>query len=146
MFDKRNVLLFLAMLFTCCSLQAQNPTTINCPPPGCIFQGAGTLTMVPSNLPPSVTIAPATGSVQINGTLQFTATVVNDPFNLGVTWSVSGTNCVAAACGKISPLTSPSGSSVTYTAPPAAPAGSVIVTAKSNLNQASFSSNITVVT
>ena len=49
-------------------------------------------------------------------TMQFTVTVTNDPNNAGVTWSVS---CSATACGSVSPSSTLSPGSVTYTAPAA---------------------------
>ena len=37
-----------------------------------------------------VSVSPASGSVAVNGTRLFAATVDNDPFNSGVTWSLTG--------------------------------------------------------
>src|SRR5262249_38167458 len=54
-------------------------------------------------------------------TQAFTATVTNDSANQGVTWSLTGAGCTAAACGSVAPTTSPSGTPVTYTAPGAVP-------------------------
>lgn len=95
--------------------------------------------------PASVVISPNTGSVPINGTLPFVATVTNDPANLGVVWTTSGPSCTGAACGTISPSSSMSGATVTYTAPPSSP-GLVVITATAVANQASSKSNITVIT
>lgn len=67
--------------------------------------------------PISVSIAPASASVQINGTQQFTATVQNAS-NPAVRWSLSGSGCAGAACGRLS---STSSNPVTYTAPGAVP-------------------------
>jgi hypothetical protein len=39
--------------------------------------------------PITVSIAPASASVQVDGTVKFTATVANDPANAGVTWSAN---------------------------------------------------------
>ncbi len=81
--------------------------------------------------PPSVSVTPGTANLATGGVTQtFTANVSNDAQNLGVTWSVSGTNCTGAACGSISPTTSASGAPVTYTsATRATAAGTVTVTA-----------------
>ena len=81
--------------------------------------------------PPSVTVTPGTANLATGGVTQtFTANVSNDAQNLGVTWSVSGTNCTGAACGSISPTTSASGAPVTYTsATRATAAGTVTVIA-----------------
>jgi dienelactone hydrolase len=70
-------------------------------------------------------------------TMQFTVTVTNDPNNAGVTWSVS---CSATACGSVSPSSTLSPGSVTYTAPalPSSDLG-VSVTATSVTNSANSS-------
>lgn len=129
-------------------ISASNQITIQCPAPAnCRFTGQITMSTAAPSLPASVTIAPATGSVQINQTFPLVATVANDPSNQGVIWTVSGTNCTGAACGVVSPSKSASQQVVTYTAPPTSPAGNIIITAAAIVNnQASFQSNLTVVT
>ena len=57
----------------------------------------------------------------------------NGSQNKGVAWSLAGTGCSAAACGTVSPGSSLSGTSVTYTAPMVAPSGTVTVTATSSV-------------
>lgn len=52
--------------------------------------------------------------VQAGGTRQLTATVSNDPANRGVTWSVS---CSPGPCGSVSPASTLSSGTTTYTAP-----------------------------
>ncbi len=70
----------------------------------------------PPPAPPSVSVTPGAANLATGAVTQtFTAIVTNDAQNLGVTWSVSGTNCTGAACGSISPTTSASGAAVTYT-------------------------------
>lgn len=126
---------------------SNNQITFNCPAtPACTVVGRVTMTMGTPTTPASVTISPASGSVPINNTFPLVATVLNDPNNLGVTWVVTGTNCTGAACGTISPSSSMSGATVTYTAPPTSPVGSVFITSFAVANQSSFQSNITVVT
>ena len=52
----------------------------------------------------SVTISPASATVQVGQSFQFTATVQNDPANRGVTWQIvnSGdTVCTPTLCGTI---------------------------------------------
>jgi hypothetical protein len=72
--------------------------------------------------------APPT-SLIVNTTASVAATVANDPKNAGVTWSL---NCGSSSCGSISPTTSASGASVTYTAPSAIPSpATVTITATS---------------
>jgi hypothetical protein len=84
-----------------------------------------------SSTPPTVSVTPGTANLATGAITQaFTANVSNDAQNLGVTWSLSGTNCTGAACGSISPTTSASGAAVTYTsAARATAAGTVTVTA-----------------
>jgi hypothetical protein len=70
-------------------------------------------------LPPiSTSVSPASASVQVNQSAQFTATVQNDPQNKGATWSLGGSDCSGVACGTLSNITS---TSVSYTAPAAVP-------------------------
>jgi uncharacterized protein YjdB len=71
----------------------------------------------------SVTVTPATASVQINTTQQFNA-IVNNSTNQTVTWSVS------ASGGAINSTTG------FYTAPASVPAGPVTVTATSSTSPA----------
>jgi Bacterial Ig-like domain (group 2) len=59
-----------------------------------------------TNLPPSIAVAvtPTNASVQVGQSLQFMATVQNDPTNKGVSWRVGNsgdTICTAALCGTI---------------------------------------------
>jgi hypothetical protein len=51
-------------------------------------------------IPISVTVSPATASVALGGTKQFTATVTGTSNKL-VNWSVSGTGCSGSDCGTI---------------------------------------------
>jgi hypothetical protein len=71
--------------------------------------------------------------VQVNATQTFAATLQNDAQNKRVNWtlSIAGTACTATTCGSVSPTTSTSGGSVTYTAPASVPAGAVALTATS---------------
>jgi hypothetical protein len=91
-----------------------------------------TLTAPPA-APLTVSVTPGTASLATGGITQpFTANVANDSQNLGVTWSISGTNCMGALCGSISPTTTASGVAATYTsAARATAAGTVTVTATS---------------
>ena len=80
---------------------------------------AATITVLP---PPVVTVSPAVVTVNTGGVTQvFTATVQNDAQDKGVTWTLSGTACTTATCGTISPSSSASGATVTYTSPASAP-------------------------
>jgi hypothetical protein len=88
-----------------------------------IFSGCGGSSGPPP--PISVSVSAATATVLAGATGQFTAAVANDSANKGVTWSVS---CSAAQCGTVSPITTPSGSPTTYTAPPTPPTSDLTVT------------------
>jgi len=93
----------------------------------------------PPPTPSSVTISPTSASVKAGtGTQNFTATVMNDYLNRGVTWALSGAGCSGATCGSLSNITS---SSVTYSAPSAA--ATVTLTATS-VNDATKSSTATI--
>jgi hypothetical protein len=91
-------------------------------------------TKVPTGtpVPISVTVAPPSASMQVGQSEGLTATVANDPSNLGVSWSLSGAGCSGAGCGSLSAASSASAAAVTYAAPEAVPnPASVTVTATS---------------
>src|SRR2546429_692400 len=83
-----------------------------------------------------VAISPASVSVAALGTQQFTATVMNDPNNKGVSWSLTQGGAVCSpSCGTIAPAMTASGSPATYTAPstiPANPSVTVVATSVAN--------------
>jgi hypothetical protein len=91
---------------------------------------AATITVLPA---PVVTVSPAIATVNTGGAPQiFTAAVQNDSQDKGVTWTVSGTACIGATCGTISPVSSSSEATVTYTSPAnAAISTTVLLTATS---------------
>ena len=68
--------------------------------------------------PITVVITPSSSNVDQGQQLIFTATLGNDLFNQGVSWTLTGTNCVnsglTGSCGTLSSLTA---NPVTYTAP-----------------------------
>jgi dienelactone hydrolase len=63
--------------------------------------------------------------LQAAGSVQIVASVLNDPTNKGVTWTVS---CDTPPCGAISPAGTPNGAPTTYTAPATPPASDLAVT------------------
>src|ERR1700722_3914786 len=69
----------------------------------------------------AVTLAPGSATVQASQTASFSAKVTDDPKNDGTTWTLSGSGCMGATCGKLSGASSASGVPVTYTAPAAVP-------------------------
>ena len=90
-----------------------------------------------------VSISQTISSVEAGGTAQLTATVVNDPTNQGVTWTVS---CPTPPCGMISPTSTLSGAPTAYTASTTPPASdlSVTITATSVFNSVSSTATVTV--
>ncbi len=75
----------------------------------------------------SVSVTAPTTTVQYSQTVpNIVATVNNDPAGKGVTWAVQP--CGVAQCGSISPNSTASGGSVTYTAPTTPPASDLPVT------------------
>src|SRR5258708_36776340 len=73
----------------------------------------------PPPTPTSTTVSPTSASVVAGtGTQNFTATVMNDYLNRGVTWTLSRPGCSMTTCGSRSNMTS---SPVTYKAPAAVP-------------------------
>ncbi len=76
--------------------------------------------------PVVVAISPISASVRAGRTQTLTATLQNDAQNKGVTWTLSGAGCSAAACGTLSSSSSASGVAITYTAPAQAPNPSAV--------------------
>ncbi len=72
----------------------------------------------------TISVVPGSATVQVGSTAQFSVTVSGDPANKGVTWSVT---CPTAPCGTVSPSTTASGGTVTYTAPTVESAGDLSV-------------------
>jgi hypothetical protein len=74
------------------------------------------IAIVPATEAVAVTLGPQNPAIQVAQSRTFGATLLNDTRNLGVTWSLTG--CTGSACGTLSNATT---TSVTYTAPIAAP-------------------------
>jgi hypothetical protein len=113
------------LLLACSSGTGSGPT----PPP------SNTISVSFLNSPPtSLNASTSTGLI---------ATVSNDNNNAGVTWKV---NCGGSSCGTISPASTASGGSATYTAPSAVPTpAAVTITATSVTdNTKSVSASITI--
>src|SRR5712692_4722981 len=122
----------------------------------CILSGltlsAGLLGLVgcgsynaPSQPPPtptSVTISPTSASVPAGtGTKNFTATVMNDYLNRGVTWALSGAGCSMTTCGSLTSMTT---SSVTYNAPAAVPNPATVTLTATSVNNTMKSATATI--
>src|SRR5207245_2733772 len=92
-----------------------------------------------------VAISPASVSVATLGTQQFTATVMNDPNNKGVSWSLTqgGANC-SPGCGTIALATTPSGSAATYTAPSTVPGNPNVTVVTTSVANTAVSATATV--
>jgi hypothetical protein len=70
----------------------------------------------------TVTVSPATATVQVpGGQQQFAATVATTRRNRSVRWTLSGAGCSASACGTLSATYSNSGVPITYTTPSTVP-------------------------
>jgi len=90
-----------------------------------------------------ITVAPATQTVLGTKSTGLTATLVNDPSNAGVTWTVS---CSPTPCGDVSQPQTLSGIATTYTAPgPPASDLQVTVTAMSVTNHNAMASAVVTV-
>ena len=88
------------------------------------LSGCGGGSSAPSLDPPatiSVSVSPATASMNTGQQQNFTATVANDSQNKGVTWALSGTGCTGTACGMLSSTSGAAGAAITYTAPSSVP-------------------------
>jgi hypothetical protein len=81
--------------------------------------------------PISVSLSETSAFVVLNGSKNFIATVLYDPQNGNVDWTLSlnGMPCSVMVCGSISPPTTASGAPTTYTAPASAPPANITLTA-----------------
>lgn len=96
----------------------------------------------PPPTPTSVTISPASASVQAGTGMQnFTATVMSDYLNRGVTWALSGAGCSMATCGSLTSMTT---SSVTYNAPAAVPNPATVTLTATSVNNTAKSATATI--
>src|SRR5713101_7891006 len=104
---------------------------------------AATITVI-APPPISVSVAPTTASVAVNGTQPFTATLQNDTQSKGVTWALSGTGCSGAACGTLSANSSASGVAITYTAPSSVPNPATVTLTATSVSDGTKSSAATI--
>ena len=81
--------------------------------------------------PISVSLSESSAFVVLNGSKNFIATVLYDPQNGNVDWTLSlnGMPCTVTVCGSVSPATTASGAPTTFTAPASAPPGNITLTA-----------------
>jgi hypothetical protein len=84
----------------------------------------------------SVTLTPSSGTLHINTSLQFTATVHNSA-NTAVVWSLSGGGCSGATCGTIS-------DTGLYTAPASLPAPPSVTVKVTSVSDSTKSASATV--
>jgi dienelactone hydrolase len=96
-------------------------------------------------LPISVSVSPNSASVVANTGFEFTATVLYDAANAGVTWNLtqSGTPC-SPGCGSLTPTTTASGELTTYTAPATVPANPTVTLTATSVTDATKSASATV--
>ena len=102
---------------------------------------AASITVIP---PVSVTLSPATATMLEEQSQTFTATVLNDSQNQGVTWAISGAGCSGDACGTLSSISSASGMPVTYTAPKTTPKPPTITITAASVSDPSRAASATV--
>jgi putative Ig domain-containing protein len=88
------------------------------------------LTVIPGDI--RVSITPVRGGLAVTQPLSVTATVTNDSFVKGVTWTASG--------GSFSSATSVSGAAVTYTAPATSGNFTITATSVSDISQSATAS------
>ncbi|MGB9404207.1 MAG: hypothetical protein WCA98_11755, partial [Candidatus Acidiferrales bacterium] len=91
--------------------------------------------------PISVSVSPTTASVATNGAQNFTATILNDSKNNGVTWGLSGTGCSGATCGTLSNVTS---TTVTYTGPTSVPSPATVTLTATSVTDTTKSATATI--
>ncbi|HVB98113.1 MAG TPA: hypothetical protein VNJ12_02120 [Candidatus Dormibacteraeota bacterium] len=89
--------------------------------------------------PATVTVSPTSATIAVGSRGSFTPTVVNDPTNAGVTWSLTqgGKGC-SPTCGTVSPTTTASGVATVYIAPTTMPSSSavtLVATSNADLSQ-----------
>lgn len=95
--------------------------------------------------PATVTVSPTSATIAVGSRGSFTATVVNDPTNAGVSWSLTqGGNACSPACGTVSPTTSASGVPVVYIAPSSMPASSTVTLVATSQAELSQSASATI--
>jgi hypothetical protein len=93
----------------------------------------------------AVTVSPASASVHVGQTQNFTAVVTNDGQSKGVTWALSGAGCSSgASCGTLSVPSSPSGAPITYTAPASVPIPATVTLTATSVSDGSKSSAATI--
>ncbi len=89
----------------------------------------------------SVSVAPSTATVQVLGSISFTATLQNDTLAKGVSWSLSGSGCTGTACGTLTNVTT---SSVTYTAPATVPTPATLTLLATSVTDPTKSASTTI--
>jgi hypothetical protein len=79
----------------------------------------------------AVSLSQSSAFVGLNGSKNFIATVLYDQQNGNVDWTLTLNNmpCTVVECGSVSPATTASGVTTTYTAPASAPSANITLTA-----------------
>src|SRR5437016_1855415 len=134
---------------TCGALSGQTATTVTYTAPAAVpanptvtltassvrdttKSASASITVTSSGGSVSVTISPKRVGLAVAQTLAFTATVLNDVGNAGVTWSASGSGCSGSACGTFTGTTA---TSATYVAPSVAGIYSVTATSAADVTK-----------
>jgi Fe-S cluster assembly iron-binding protein IscA len=103
--------------------------------------GSSAITLTAAALPISVAVNPASTSVQVSATANFSATLQNDSQNKGVTWSLSGTGCSGVACGSLTNVTT---TTVTYNAPATPPSPASVTLKGTSITDTTKSGSATI--
>ena len=102
---------------------------------------SASITISAPSAPITVTLNAPPTSLAASATAALTATVANDNANAGVTWSVT---CGSSQCGGFSPMTTPSGSATTYTAPAAPPSPATVTLTATSVSDTTKSASASV--
>lgn len=93
-----------------------------------------------SGPPVSISLSPSSAQgIEQGQTVPIAATVMNDPSNGGVTWSLTATGCTGATCGT---LTSQTTTSAVYNAPASVPSNLFVTVTATSVARPSRSSSI----
>jgi dienelactone hydrolase len=90
----------------------------------------------------TVAVTPSSALIPITASLQYNATVNNDPTNKGAAWTVTqnGSTC-SPTCGTASPPKTLNGAPTTYTAPATLPASTAVTLTTSSVEDNTKSAN-----
>jgi dienelactone hydrolase len=92
----------------------------------------------------SVMVSPASATLAVNATQEFTATIQNDASNVGVTWSLTqGGAACSPGCGMVGPTSTASSGVTTYTPPATIPTNATVTLTATSVADATKSASAT---